>query len=201
MAYYDLRKKPSLTTKEGETEVLYPEIVHFDTISAEKLVKYTVETSGFRQGEIEGILSSLLESTIQYLNMGYRVEFGDFGYFSGKIKANRLVEKKSDIRSGSIRFNDVNFRPSKQFKRALNGELTRVPQFKVRTSSDLPQEELERRLLAYLDKHGFINRVAYSNITGRLKWKATQDLNGFVERGLIERKGYANRKYYVRAEK
>jgi hypothetical protein len=34
MAYYDFKKKPALTTKEGEKDVLYPSIVFNGTINS-----------------------------------------------------------------------------------------------------------------------------------------------------------------------
>ena len=35
MAFYNLKKKPALTTKEGETETMYADIVYSGTIPAE----------------------------------------------------------------------------------------------------------------------------------------------------------------------
>ena len=37
MAFYDLKKKPALTTKEGEKETLYPSIVYSGTLSAREI--------------------------------------------------------------------------------------------------------------------------------------------------------------------
>ena len=37
MAYYNLKKKPSLTTKEGDKETMYADIVYSGTITAEVL--------------------------------------------------------------------------------------------------------------------------------------------------------------------
>ncbi|ADV43468.1 DNA-binding protein [Bacteroides helcogenes] len=201
MAYYDLKKKPPLTTKEGEEDVLYPEIVYIGTITAKELLEYTSKCSGFKVGAMDGMLMSIFDGMVHWLNQGFRVELGEFGYFSGKIKANRLVKKKTDIRSGSIHFGDVNFRPSAKLKKALDGELTRTPDHTFRHSSNHSMDELEQWLMAYLDKNSFIKRTTYTEQTGRLKWKATQDLKFFMEKGLIVSKGRGNQKYYVRAEK
>lgn len=199
MAYYDLKKKPALTTREGEKEVLYVQAITVGTIPSDEFLELVSKRSGFRKGEIEGVLMSVFDTATDWINQGFSVEIGEFGFFTGKVKGERLVEKKADIRAQSIRFNDVNFRPSATFKKALDGELSRVPAIKFRQSSNLSMEDLERRLMNYLDNNPFINRMTYSELTRRLKWKAAQDLAFFVEKGVVVSRGRGNQKHYVKA--
>ena len=49
----------------------------------------------------------LKEDVLQYLGEGYRVELGEFGFFSAKVKASRLVANKNDIRSESVAFSSI----------------------------------------------------------------------------------------------
>ena len=199
MAYYDLKKKPALTTKEGEKEVLYVQAITAGTIPSDQFLELVSKRFGFRKGEIEGVLMSVFDTAADWLNQGFSVEVGEFGFFTGKVKGERLVEKKTDIRAQSICFNDVNVRHSIKFKKALSGELSRVPTIKFQQSSSLDMEELEKRLMNYLNNNPFINRVTYSELTGRLKWKAAQDLKFFVEKGLIVSRGRGNQKHYMKA--
>ena len=141
MAFYDLKKKPALTTKEGEKETLYPSIVYSGTLSARKLLERASYGTGYTVGELEGALSIIMDTAARYIGEGYRVELGEFGYFAGKIKASRMVAKKTDIRAASIRFNGVSFRASKQFKMKSAGELERVPERAFRTSSQLNNDD------------------------------------------------------------
>ena len=106
MAYYDFKKKPALTTKEGEKDVLYPSIVFNGTINTKQLLKQLVARTGYKPGVVEGTLMELVDLVGEYIGQGYRVEVGEFGYFSGKIKS-RLVKDKKDLRSPSIQFNGV----------------------------------------------------------------------------------------------
>ena len=122
MAYYNLKKKPSLTTKEGEKETMYADIVYSGTITAERLIRTVAQRTGFKEGMIEGILSELQNETLEYLGEGYRVELGEFGFFSAKVKASRLVANKNDIRSESVAFNGVNFRASKSLRVGIRGD-------------------------------------------------------------------------------
>ena len=125
MAYYNLKKKPSLTTKEGDKETMYADIVYSGTITAERLIRTVAQRTGFKEGMIEGILSELQNETLEYLGEGYRVELGEFGFFSAKVKASRLVANKNDIRSESVAFNGVNFRASKSMRVGIRGDLER----------------------------------------------------------------------------
>lgn len=94
MAYYDLKKKPSLTTKEGETEVLYVQAITAGTISSDEFLDLVSKRIGFRKGEIEGVLMSVFDTATDWINKGFCVEVGEFGFFTGKVKGNRMVAKK-----------------------------------------------------------------------------------------------------------
>ena len=168
MAYYNLKKKPSLTTKEGEKETMYADIVYSGTITAERLIRTVAQRTGFKEGMIEGILSELQNETLEYLGEGYRVELGEFGFFSAKVKS-RLVENKNDLRSNSVSFDGVNFRASKSFRTGIRGDLERRRCIGFRTSKEWNREQLEQIVLQHIRKHGFITRTTYTELTGRLK--------------------------------
>ena len=65
MAFYNLKKKPALTTKEGETETMYADIVYSGTIPAERLIRGVAKRTGFKEGVIEGILMELKDDILQ----------------------------------------------------------------------------------------------------------------------------------------
>lgn len=197
MAYYNLKKKPALTTKEGEKETLYAGIVYSGTISSERLISKVAERSGFKEGELAGALIELLNEVAYQIGEGYIVELGDFGYFSGKIKS-RLVANKDDIRSQSVHFNGVNFRASKKFRMMARGELERNPYHNFRKSKEWSDEALDKFVTEHIEKHGFITRTIYSQLTGRLKNKALDDLKRMAAKGIIEREGYGNQMHFVK---
>lgn len=199
MAYYSLKKKPALTTKKGETDTMYAGIVYSGTISADKLIKKTAEYSGFQEGEIEGILTELLNQTAHYLEDGYRVELGDFGFLSAKVKS-RMVASKKDIRSHSVFFNGVNFRASKKLRLGLSGDLERNRWLDFRVSRKRSKDELKEILMRHLNKFGFINRSTYTQMTGRLKNTALADLKTFEAEGVIRCMGRGNQMYFVKPE-
>ena len=48
-------------------------------------------------GVVEGTLMELVDLVGEYIGQGYRVEVGEFGYFSGKIKSRLVKEKKTCV--------------------------------------------------------------------------------------------------------
>lgn len=197
MAFYNLKKKPALTTKEGETETMYADIVYSGTIPAERLIRGVAKRTGFKEGVIEGILMELKEDVLQYLGEGYRVELGEFGFFSAKVKASRLVANKNDIRSDSVAFNGVNFRASKSMRVGIRGDLERRKCVDFNTSRKWGRENLKKLVLQYIGEHGFITRTTYTELTGRLKNTALDDLKSFAAEGIIKREGRGNQMHFI----
>ena len=197
MAFYNLKKKPALTTKEGETETMYADIVYSGTIPAERLIRGVAKRTGFKEGVIEGILIDLKEDVLQYLGEGYRVELGEFGFFSAKVKASRLVANKNDIRSESVAFNGVNFRASKSMRVGIRGDLERRKCVDFNTSRKWDRENLKKLVLQYIGEHGFITRTTYTELTGRLKNTALDDLKSFAAEGIIKREGRGNQMHFI----
>ena len=197
MAFYNLKKKPALTTKEGETETMYADIVYSGTIPAERLIRGVAKRTGFKEGVIEGILMELKDDVLQYLGEGYRVELGEFGFFSAKVKASRLVANKNDIRSESVAFNGVNFRASKSLRVGIRGDLERRKCVDFNTSRKWDRNNLEKLVLQYIGEHGFITRATYTQLTGRLKNTALDDLKSFAAEGIIKREGRGNQMHFI----
>lgn len=197
MAFYNLKKKPALTTKEGETETMYADIVYSGTIPAERLIRGVAKRTGFKEGVIEGILMELKEDVLQYLGEGYRVELGEFGFFSAKVKASRLVANKNDIRSESVAFNGVNFRASKSMRVGIRGDLELRKCVDFNTSRKWDRENLKKLVLQYIREHDFITRTTYTELTGRLKNTALGDLKSFAAEGIIKREGRGNQMHFI----
>ena len=197
MAFYNLKKKPALNTKEGETETMYADIVYSGTIPAERLIRGVAKRTGFKEGVIEGILMELKDDVLQYLGEGYRVELGEFGFFSAKVKASRLVANKNDIRSESVAFNGVNFRASKSMRVGIRGDLERRKCVDFNTSRKWGRDNLKKLVLQYIGEHGFITRATYTQLTGRLKNTALDDLKSFAAEGIIKREGRGNQMHFI----
>ena len=190
-AKYDLRVLPNLQGKEGEPE-LYPQIVTSGTKTMEDLMERASRHSGFSPAIVQGVVMFLEESLAEYLSEGYHVKLGDIGTFSASLTS-RKVKDRDEIRSKSIRFNNVNFKAGKNLKKNIRGrmKLERVePNFAFRTSSDeYTSEERFQLLMEHLKENGFITCKKYGELTGLLKNKASAELRKWYLEQKIKREG------------
>ena len=66
-------------------------------------------------------------------------------------------------------------------------------------SAEIPVEERRRRLEKFLDERPMIRRKEYTQLTGLLKNKALNELNGWVKEGVLDTIGSGSHIIYVRA--
>ncbi len=196
-AYYDFLENPN-PKGDGEQQPLHPRIVVKETIKTDRIVEDIAFSASITQGDMAAALSALEERLSHYLSNGYNVELGNIGYFSATLKA-RPVMEKSEIRSMSVSFDSINFRPTAKFRKSLKGELRRAP-YGFRKSKNQPVEERKELVINHLEKYPFITRKEYSLLTGRLKTLALKDLNEWVEERFLKAYGNGNRKVYMKGE-
>lgn len=192
-AQYDLRKSVNPKGKE-DTTVLYPKLVPHGTKTLKDIAKDASMYTGMNASAVQGVLTFLEEVLAKYLADGYHVKLGDIGTFSATLTS-RKVESKEEIRSQSIHFDNVNFRATKELKRAIKEQmkLERVsPNRAFKTSSDQYTEDKRFELLVeHLKQKGFITRSGYSELTGLLKTKASIELKKWYLEGKIAKEGKA----------
>lgn len=188
---YDLMKSVSPKGKEEES-VLYPKVVPYGTKTLKDIMKDASMYSGLNASTVQGVVTFLEEMMAEYLANGYNVKLGNIGTFSATLSS-RQVKTKEEIRAQSIHFDNVHFRAAKELKKeiGLQMKLERVSpykQFKASSDEHTPDERFQL-LIAYLDKHGFITRAEYSELTGLLKTKASTELKKWYQEKKIDKNG------------
>lgn len=199
-AQYDLKKSVSPKGKE-DTTILYPKVVPYGTKTLKDITKDASMYTGMNASTIQGALTFLEEIVAKYLADGYNVKLGNIGTFSATLTS-RKVETKEEIRAKSIHFDDVNFRASKELKKAVRQQmkLERVPPYRAfkTSSTEYTEEERFQLLMTHLDEHGYITRGDYSGLTGLLKTKAAGELRKWYLEGKIDKDGRAPHIVYKR---
>lgn len=190
-AKYYLKENPG-SRENDEKQPLHPRLLHHGTISTESLIKEIAEESTYTEADLEGMIAAISRKMCKHLSEGYRVELGQLGYFSAKLTARPVTDQK-EIRSYSVFFDNVNFRASRWFRKNIGGEVERAKPSEIRASANLSDKELKTRLVNYLKENEFITRIKYTNLTGRLKKKALEDLRRFEQEGVIRSIGYGNK--------
>lgn len=195
-AEYEFREMPSKMGEKKEKR-LFPRVVSKGTISNKQIIREISEASTFTPADLEGMLKAFEDKITFYLEEGYHVEFGHIGFFSTSLTSRPITSPK-EIRSPSITFNKVKFRPTSDFQRKSGPIIVERARNGSQHSSALSEAERQSRLLSFLETHPFMTRADYSSITGLLKNKSLADLNRYIDEGLIDYKGCGCHKVYVR---
>jgi len=188
-AKYDFKTSPDVQGKK-EQPTLYPQIVVSGTKDLKDLTKEIARRSTIKEGTIVGLFCDLETVIANYLADGYNVKLGELGTFSATLTC-RKVTDKSEIRAASVHFDNVKFKPTRQFRKEVRakGKLERA-EYGFRTSSTTYSEEERFKLLTdYLKEHVVITRKEYCTLTGLLRTKAGEELQQWSKEKKIEREG------------
>ena len=198
-ALYDFLPVPPKGNDESGSH-LYPKLRPYKTVSFDELTEKIASHSGLTKGNILAVMEEIENWTKQLLSEGYRVQIGNIGTVSASLKADAEVYDKGDIHAQSIRFDKVRVTVSKQFSKQCCGKVLRAPSWKKfkQSSSRYTEEERFAMLQAYLEEHPYITRAEYGELTGLLRNKAWQDLDKWVKAHLIDIKGRAPHRVYVK---
>lgn len=198
-ALYDFLPLPSKESDENMPR-LYPKMRPYRTVPFDELAEKIAAHSGLTKGNILAVMEEIECWTTQLLSDGYRVQIGNIGTASVSLKADGEVYDKGDIHAQSVRFDKVKMTVSKQFSKQCSGKVLRAPAWKKFRQSSCRYSEEERLALLqnYLDKHPYITRAEYGDLTGLLKYKAWQDLDKWTKAHLIDVRGRAPHRVYVK---
>ena len=170
-AYYDLFEKPDIG-RTGEQQPLYARFVPKGTIDKKEFIDRVHLFTGISRSVLEGTMAAFMDELRDCLANGWTVELGG-----------------------------LNFRLGKRFYEELGGKmkLERKPRPVVSASSDtfLSMERRFQLLDEYLQRNPCINRAQYARLTGRSYKQAINDLNLFIENGVLFRYGMGRNVVYA----
>ncbi len=194
-AKYKLVRNPN-PKKDGELLPYHARIVANRTTSTEELIEDAKEISSFSSADIKGMIQLLHDVIAKNLLFGNNVEVEGIGTFTVALKCTPVVDKKK-IRAENVWFHDVNFRSSKKLRQRLTA--MRVYRAKEIKKKEFTPEECQKRLLCYIDQHGYITSSVYMSLNHCGKTKAKTDLKRFTSEKVISRKGRGPTTFYIKA--
>lgn len=199
-AKYDLYETPDVQNT-GEQQPLHARIVPSGTFSKKEFLERVSRSSQtFNYNVIDAVVGIVIDELAEALSEGYVVELGELGHFSISLKCTHKVMNKKDIRAESITFDNVHLRTSKEFKRKIKREIELERVDKSKHSSQKVEFTLEQRLYKlqeFLKKNGGITRMEYSSLTGLSRLKAIDELNVFIGKGILRKRGAGRTVFYV----
>ena len=120
-AQYDLYETPDIK-QTGEKQPLHPRIVPKGTIGQDEFLDRVHKFTGISRSLLAGAMQSFQNELKDLLANGWIVELGEIGYFSVSLQGPPVMHKK-DVRAQSIKLKNINYLPTKQFKREVGYDM------------------------------------------------------------------------------
>ena len=195
---YDLYETPDLT-KSGEEQPLHARVVLKGSYTAEEFVEQVTAFQHMPHAQVVGVIEAISKELRHLLLKGFSVELGDIGYFTLSLNVNKEVTDSKDLRSPSVSLKDINLRINRQFKKDIETELVLQRYHSpFRVKNPLAEEKCLQRLNKFLEKNPCINRQDYALLVGKTKTQALQDINAFIEKGMLKKYGAGRSVVYIK---
>lgn len=197
---YDLYETPDLA-KSGEEQPLHARVVLKGSYTAEEFIDQVASFQHVPHAQLVGAIEAISIQLRHLLLKGFSVELGDIGHFSLSLKVDKKVMNSEKLRSPSVSLKDVNLKINRQFKKDIESrlELERYHSpYRVKNPMEL--EKCLQRLNKFFETNPCINRQDYAALVGKTKKQALQDINAFIERGVLKKYGVGRSVVYIKAE-
>ena len=197
-AQYDLYETPDIK-QTGEKQPLHPRIVPKGTIGQDEFLDRVHKFTGISRSLLAGAMQSFQNELKDLLANGWIVELGEIGYFSVSLQGPPVMHKK-DVRAQSIKLKNINYLPTKQFKREVGYDmrLERTESLTRPKGNGRSEAECLALITAHLEKYPCMTRTDYCHMTGHDKKRALKELNAFIEKEILMRYGAGKQVVYAK---
>ena len=197
-AQYDLYETPDIK-QTGEKQPLHPRIVPKGTIGQDEFLDRVHKFTGISRSLLAGAMQSFQNELKALLANGWIVELGEIGYFSVSLQGPPVMHKK-DVRAQSIKLKNINYLPTKQFKREVGYDmrLERTESLTRPKGNGRSEAECLALITAHLEKYPCMTRTDYCYMTGHDKKRALKELNAFIKKGILMRYGAGKQVVYAK---
>ena len=197
-AQYDLYETPDIK-QTGEKQPLHPRIVPKGTIGQDEFLDRVHKFTGISRSLLAGAMQSFQNELKDLLANGWIVELGEIGYFSVLLQGLPVMLKK-DVRAQLIKLKNINYLPTKQFKREVGYDmrLERTESLTRPKGNGRSEAECLALITAHLEKYPCMTRTDYCYMTGHDKKRALKELNAFIKKGILMRYGAGKQVVYAK---
>ncbi|WP_455614102.1 HU family DNA-binding protein [Bacteroides congonensis] len=196
---YDLYETPN-PDKNGEELPLHARVVLKGSYTAEEFVEQVTMLQHMPHAQVVGVIEAISKELRHLLLKGFSVELGDIGYFTLSLSVDKKIMDANNLRSPSVSLKDINFRVNRQFRKDIESELNLQRYHSpFRVKNPLPEKKCLQRLEKFLEEHPCINRQDYAQLVGKTKTQALQDINAFIEQGILKKYGVGRSVVYIKA--
>lgn len=152
---------------------------------------------GINSAQIKAVLDASQRFIYRSLHYGYNVELDGIGTFSLSL-CSEPFETEEGKKMMRVKVDNLNFRCNKKLKAKIQD--FELEQVKTDSQSMPGLNTRKKRMTAYLEKHGYINTVRYTEINNCSRYQARKDLTSFVDEGFLLLSGRGSHKVYLLKE-
>ena len=198
---YNLYELPHAA--DSSAEAYFPVVVEHNKVNEDDICEYAEKSTTLNEADLKATFSMLAQYLAERLACGDRVELPGIGSFVLRIGSDEPITNRDDKQiSRLLKIRGVSFTPKKEllqtiendahFHRAKNLHQTRPA---------LTDEELVSRLQAFISSgnDAFLTRAAIQAAIGYSKQRTLNSLPGWIERGILIKKGTPHTPYYLLA--
>lgn len=188
-----------ISSRQEKKQPLHPRIVPKGTIGQDEFLDRVHKFTGISRSLLAGAMQSFQNELKDLLANGWIVELGEIGYFSVSLQGPPVMHKK-DVRAQSIKLKNINYLPTKQFKREVGYDmrLERTESLTRPKGNGRSEAECLALITAHLEKYPCMTRTDYCHMTGHDKKRALKELNAFIEKGILMRYGAGKQVVYAK---
>ncbi len=149
---------------------------------------------GVNSAQIKGVLDAAAKFMAKSLRHGYNVELDGIGIFSISLRSTSF-EDELEKKKTRVEIDGVNFRCNKDLKKRVQKAELQKDKMSLQSMPSLTLRK--KRMIAYLEEHGYINAVRYADINNCSRYLGRKDLLSFDEEKLIVSSGKRAHKIYL----
>lgn len=181
-AQYDFYKNPS--PKNSKRRIRYhARVVPYGTTDTQTLAELIHSRCTVTPADVKAVLSSLCDTVVEELSKGNRVYIEGLGYLQITLQCPPIQSPK-EIRSESIHFKSVAFRPEAGLKKRLkNTRFERSPY--KNHSNEISDTRIDELLTSYFAVHPYLTRLDFQRLCGYTLSTANRRLKVLREKGKL----------------
>lgn len=185
-AYYDFYKNPIPKGSDRKPR-LHARVVTYGTTTTEKLAEDIHSRCSLSTADVMATLVSLSDVIVERLREGERIYIKGLGYFQMTLEC-PSVKTTKEIRSESIKFKSVAFRPEAELKKRL--KTTRFVRAVNKNHSNRYSEiEVDGLLTGFFMDNPYITRQEFQQLCGFTKGTANRRLAAMIKAGKLKKEG------------
>ena len=178
-----LMRNSLLKGKAGER--VYPRVINYDNVSAERFVAGVAERRQLTRGEIKAVLSGVADELAMQICNGHTVTIDGLGTFSVSMKGSAVEDSRGVLQLGEGLVRKVNFIPSKQLKSKLDEARFSLVSHEVSDAARVDDAMAVEAAQALTERQGSFMRSDFAKAAGLSYSYAGRVLARLAEEGRV----------------